>query len=148
MQLAALPVQAPDGGVHEIHTGSNPHRIAKSPEELVDIISRFVSSDGWLKRVRLSTERRWYERLHHGVDYDIWLISWMPGQSTGFHDHGESAGAFVVATGLLEEHLPGQQEASRVRPGDSRAFGPTTTCMMFEMNPSHLQSAFTHIRLH
>jgi len=123
MQLAALPVQAPDGGVHEIHTGSHPHRIAKSPEELVDIISRFVSSDGWLKRVRLSTERRWYERLHHGVDYDIWLISWMPGQSTGFHDHGESAGAFVVATGQLEEHLPGQQ-ASSVRPGDSRAFGP------------------------
>lgn len=47
----------------------------------------------------------------------------MPGQSTGFHDHGPSSGAFVVATGVLEEHRPG--EPTLVIPaGNCRAFGP------------------------
>ena len=80
----------------------------KTPAELADIVSLFVSSDGWMDRVRLRVDRRWYERLFHSPDYDIWVISWLPGQSTGFHDHGGSAGAFVVATGTLEEHRPGE----------------------------------------
>ena len=95
----------------------------RTPEELANIVSLFASSDGWMDKVRLRVERRWYERLYHGLDYDIWVISWLPGQSTGFHDHGASSGAFVVATGILEEHRPG--ERSRViHPGEPRAFGP------------------------
>src|SRR5580700_8071617 len=83
--------------------------VSKTPEELADIVSLFASSDGWMDKVRLRAERRWYERLYHGPDYDIWVLSWLPGQSTGFHDHGASSGAFVVATGLLEEHRPGKR---------------------------------------
>jgi rhodanese-related sulfurtransferase/mannose-6-phosphate isomerase-like protein (cupin superfamily) len=79
--------------------------------------------DGWMDRVRLRAERRWYERLYQGPDHDIWVISWLPGQSTGFHDHGESSGAFVVATGILEEHRPGEQPHV-IHPGKPRAFGP------------------------
>jgi hypothetical protein len=97
--------------------------VSRTPEELADIVSLFASSDGWLDRVRLQAERRWYERVYHGADYDILVISWLPGQSTGFHDHGASSGAFVVATGILEEHRPG--ERTRVmHPGKPRAFGP------------------------
>ena len=92
----------------------------KTPEEFANIVSRFASSDGWLDRVRLRTEYRWYERLYHGPDHDIWAISWMPGQSTGFHDHGMSAGAFVVATGILEEHRPGGQPLA-IPPGEKHA---------------------------
>jgi rhodanese-related sulfurtransferase/mannose-6-phosphate isomerase-like protein (cupin superfamily) len=73
--------------------------------------------------VRLSAERRWYERLYQGPDHDIWVISWLPGQSTGFHDHGKSSGAFVVATGILEEHRPGEQTLV-IPPGEPCAFGP------------------------
>jgi rhodanese-related sulfurtransferase/mannose-6-phosphate isomerase-like protein (cupin superfamily) len=93
----------------------------RTPEELACIVSLFASTDRWMNRVRLCTERRWYERLYHGPDYDIWLISWLPGQSTGFHDHGESAGAFTVVTGILEEHRAGQQPLV-VHPGQSRSF--------------------------
>ncbi len=57
--------------------------ISKTPEELAHIVSNFVLSDGWIDRVRLRTEARWYERLYLGPDYDIWVISWLPGQSTG-----------------------------------------------------------------
>ena len=97
--------------------------ISKTPDELAKIVSQFAASDGWLDRVRLRTDDRWYERLHLGPDYDIWAISWMPGQSTGYHDHGESAGAFVVATGILEEHRP-EEPIFVVVPGQPRAFGP------------------------
>jgi rhodanese-related sulfurtransferase len=95
----------------------------RTPEELADIASQFASSDGWMDRVRLRTEHRWYERLYQGPYHDIWGISWLPGQSTGFHDHGESAGAFVVATGILEEHRPGEQPLV-IPQGKPRAFGP------------------------
>jgi rhodanese-related sulfurtransferase/mannose-6-phosphate isomerase-like protein (cupin superfamily) len=95
----------------------------RTPDELAEIVSRFVSSDGWIEKVRLRTAQRWYERLYLGTDYDIWVISWLPGQSTGFHDHGASSGAFVIAAGTLEEHRPG--DVPRVIDvGELRAFGP------------------------
>jgi rhodanese-related sulfurtransferase len=96
--------------------------VLKTPEELTDIVSRFALSDGWLDRVRLRIEHRWYERLYHGLDYDIWAISWMPGQSTGYHDHGDSAGAFIVTTGMLEENRPGELPFA-IPSGSPRAFG-------------------------
>jgi predicted metal-dependent enzyme (double-stranded beta helix superfamily) len=82
--------------------------IADSPEE-------------WVHRVRLSADGRWYERLHLDDEREIWLISWLPGQATGFHDHGGSRGAFAVALGSLEEHDVAR--ARTVGAGESRAFG-------------------------
>jgi rhodanese-related sulfurtransferase len=96
--------------------------VSRTPEDLANIVSGFALSDGWMEKVRLRVEQRWYERLYLGPDYDIWVISWLPGQSTGFHDHGASSGAFVVATGILEEHRPGERTRV-IHPGNSRAFG-------------------------
>jgi rhodanese-related sulfurtransferase/mannose-6-phosphate isomerase-like protein (cupin superfamily) len=100
--------------------------LLRTPEELANIVSVFASSEGWMDKVRLRAEGRWYERLYHGPDYDVWVISWLPGQSTGFHDHGASSGAFVVATGILEEHRPGER-ARVIHPGKPRAFGADYT---------------------
>ena len=97
--------------------------VFKTPGQLANIVTLFAASDGWMERVRLRTDRRWYERLHHGPEYDIWLISWLPGQSTGFHDHGASAGAFVVSTGVLEEHRLGEAPGE-IHPGQPCSFGP------------------------
>jgi rhodanese-related sulfurtransferase/mannose-6-phosphate isomerase-like protein (cupin superfamily) len=98
----------------------------KTPEDLSEIVSRFAVSGGWMDRVRLCAERRWYERVFASSSHDIWVISWLPGQSTGFHDHGSSSGAFVVATGSLEEHRPGARPLP-LHPGQSRAFGTDYT---------------------
>jgi rhodanese-related sulfurtransferase/mannose-6-phosphate isomerase-like protein (cupin superfamily) len=117
-----VPFAIEEGLVHE--SGSiliSPRAISKTPEELADIVAQFASSDGWMDRVRLRREQRWYERLYHGPDYDIWVISWLPGQSTGFHDHGESSGAFILASGTLEEHRAGER-ARVIHPGETRAF--------------------------
>src|ERR1700722_19997234 len=110
-ESVSVAAKVPDGAV------------LRTPEELADIVSQFASSNGWMEKVQLRTDRRWYERLYHGPDHDIWVISWLPGQSTGFHDHGASSGAFIVAAGNLEEHRPGEQ-ARVVYAGEPRAFGP------------------------
>jgi rhodanese-related sulfurtransferase/mannose-6-phosphate isomerase-like protein (cupin superfamily) len=97
--------------------------LVKTPQELAEIVSVFGSSDGWMQKVRLRADQRWYERVHHGFDYDIWLISWLPGQSTGFHDHGASSGALVIASGILHEHRPGERTRV-IYPGKPLTFGP------------------------
>src|SRR3984885_819958 len=97
--------------------------VLRTPEELADIVAEFARRDGWIEKVRLRTDQRWYERLHLGPEHDIWVISWLPGQSTGFHDHGASAGAFFLAPGILEEHRPGAR-VRVIHPGVPLAFGP------------------------
>ncbi len=123
MQFATHECLLRDSSSTLIEAKSLSSEVSRTPEELANIVSLFAASDGWLDRVRLRAERRWYERLYHGPDHDIWVISWLPGQSTGFHDHGASSGAIVVATGILEEHCVG--EGTRViHPDKPRAFGP------------------------
>ena len=78
-------------------------------------------SADWLHRVRLDPQGRWYERLHADADHEVWIISWLPGQSTGFHDHGGSAGAFAVVLGELEEATLGGSRT--LEGGEVRGFG-------------------------
>ena len=59
--------------------------------------------DSWSELVRFDAGRRWYQRLDLAEDHEVWLLSWLPGQSTGFHDHGRAAGAFAVAQGRIQE---------------------------------------------
>jgi rhodanese-related sulfurtransferase/quercetin dioxygenase-like cupin family protein len=123
MQAATEGRNVPPSGTELIPAIDSNNEVSRTPDELADIVSQFSSSSEWVDRVRLRLEGRWYERLYLNSDHDIWLISWLPGQSTGFHDHGASSGAFVVATGVLEEHRVG--EPTRViHPGSACAFGP------------------------
>lgn len=44
--------------------------------------------------------------LHRDDDVEIYLIGWMPGHDTGFHDHDHSAAAIAVLEGeIAEERL-------------------------------------------
>jgi len=58
----------------------------------------------WLPLVRFDENERWYTRFAATPYYEVWLLSWLPGQRTGIHAHGGSAGAFVVAQGTLREN--------------------------------------------
>jgi rhodanese-related sulfurtransferase len=123
MQLATDKGLVQEADSASIAAKSLPGAVLRTPDELANIVSVFASSDGLMDKVRLRAERRWYKRFYHGPDYDIWVISWLPGQGTGFHDHGASSGAFVVATGILEEHRPGERTRV-IHPFNPRAFGP------------------------
>ena len=44
--------------------------------------------------------------LHRDDDVEVYLIGWMPGHDTGFHDHDHSAAAIAVLEGeIAEERL-------------------------------------------
>jgi predicted metal-dependent enzyme (double-stranded beta helix superfamily) len=99
--------------------------------QLAEIVRRFATSPAdWLPRVRLNPVGRWYEQVHLDDTHEVWLISWLPGQETGFHDHGGAAGAFSVVLGTLLESrvlgadLPGRVIAKPVGAGRIRSFGP------------------------
>ena len=104
---------------------------ALSPRQLAEEVRKLGATPReWMARVRLSADGRWYERIHVDGRYGVWLISWLPGQATGFHDHGGSAGAFGVVFGTLEEHQGGTPPRlhpvrfAPVNAGWIRSFGP------------------------
>jgi len=57
----------------------------------------------WPLTPRFNPHRRWYHRLATEPDGEVWVLSWLPGQGTDLHDHGGSAGAFVIVSGALTE---------------------------------------------
>jgi hypothetical protein len=80
----------------------------------------------WRDIVRYDPARRWYCRMELTSEYEVWLLSWQPGQGTGFHDHGGSAGAFAVALGELQEQtVRGRCDVAvrTVAAGGTRSFG-------------------------
>jgi predicted metal-dependent enzyme (double-stranded beta helix superfamily) len=58
----------------------------------------------WRPHVRFRQPRH-YTRLVARPGWEAWLLTWLPGQSTGLHDHGGSAGAFAVLQGTLHESV-------------------------------------------
>lgn len=99
-----------------------------SSKELAAEVRRLTGRPAeWISRVRFDPEGRWYEQVHMCDSYEIWLLSWLPGQSTGFHDHGVANGAFGVVWGALEERAvspAGTTVTSRaVTQGVVRSFG-------------------------
>jgi hypothetical protein len=85
----------------------------------------------WRPLVRFA-EPRFFTRLAVGPDWEAWLLTWLPGQSTSLHDHGGSSGAFAVLAGLVDESLPLRTGGDtgrthlltrRYRAGQVRCFG-------------------------
>src|ERR1700744_1226338 len=100
-----------------------------TPQQLAAKVRRLTSAPAeWVARVRLDPEGRWYEQIPVDGTYELWLISWLPGQSTGFHDHGGANGAFGVVWGELDGPVLGGNAggpvARPVVPGTVRSFGP------------------------
>lgn len=60
----------------------------------------------WRRHVRHDAHQRHFHRLLDDAHFTVWLICWMPGHDTGFHDHDGSAGAVTVMEGeVVEERL-------------------------------------------
>jgi mannose-6-phosphate isomerase-like protein (cupin superfamily) len=60
----------------------------------------------WGAVVRHDAEGRQPVRLLATERYEVWVIGWTSGQGVEPHDHGCSAGTFVVTSGTLTEVLP------------------------------------------
>jgi predicted metal-dependent enzyme (double-stranded beta helix superfamily) len=86
----------------------------------------------WAPHVAWSADERPAVRLGSTATYEAWLLTWLPGQTTGLHDHGGSNGAFVVVEGAVEEatlapprgHQPAALVHRTLTTGRARSFGP------------------------
>ncbi|MGV9557510.1 cysteine dioxygenase [Streptomyces sp. NPDC003401] len=94
-------------------------------------LARSVAADRsqWEHLVRYDATSRWYHRLRTGPGYEVWLLSWVPGQGTGPHDHGRSSGVMTVLEGTLTERTErgtrtlSAPPAGAAAPGRSREWG-------------------------
>src|SRR5438045_7780189 len=119
---------------------------ARLRQLVLDVAAR---PERWLALVRYDADRRWYQRLARDEDREVWLLSWLPGQRTGFHDHGRSAGAFTVVQGCLRERTaPGAgpslpvprccpDRSGRSAPGTSTTWGTSRRPRPAAFTPTH-----------
>jgi mannose-6-phosphate isomerase-like protein (cupin superfamily) len=88
-------------------TSESAHRSTRKNRprrNLVEIATRLAGQRAlWEPLVRYDPISRYYARLAKEPDFEAWLLTWVPGQGTEWHDHGGSAGAFVVTRGELTE---------------------------------------------
>jgi quercetin dioxygenase-like cupin family protein len=94
-------------------------------------LARSIAADRarWAPQVRYDATSRWYARLRTGPGYEVWLLSWLPGQSSGLHDHGPSSGVLTVLQGALRERTragdgSGGETSRTLAAGAQRAFAP------------------------
>ena len=98
----------------------------------LDELHRLVEGIGarphlWRPYVAHQPDHRIYRRLPAPEGATLWLICWMPGHDTGFHDHDGSWGAVRVLEGRVREERLLLSSAPRGRvlePGDAFDFGP------------------------
>ncbi|MEV0784336.1 cysteine dioxygenase [Streptomyces sp. NPDC050423] len=72
--------------------------------ELLDFVRRTAADAGLTASLPLDPEGRTWIRLDGPGGSEAWLIGWPPGTGTGWHDHADSIGAFLTASGTLREH--------------------------------------------
>ena len=72
--------------------------------ELRDLVGRLAADPRrWSALVRHDSAQRVFEPVLDLPDVEAWLICWMPGHDTGFHDHDLSSGAVTVVSGSVRE---------------------------------------------
>ncbi|MEV1332367.1 cysteine dioxygenase family protein [Micromonospora costi] len=94
--------------------------------DLLAVAARWAADPAaWPVRLRFDPATRWYARLAADTDHEVWALSWLPGQGTDLHDHGGSAGAFLVVAGTLTEETVagGRLRPHRLPAGAGRRFG-------------------------
>lgn len=104
---------------HEV--GSPPPRLAQAagaiagrygtgvlgPGELCELVTSLAPMTAlWEPLLVCDAARRRYRLLFEDRRLDIWVLSWMPGQATGYHDHGISNVALTALQGsVLEQQI-------------------------------------------
>ncbi|MFF4956559.1 cysteine dioxygenase [Streptomyces sp. NPDC001222] len=112
---------------------------APGQAELLDFVRRTAANAELVSSLPLDPEGRTWVRLEGPGGSEAWLIGWPPGTGTGWHDHADSVGAFVTASGELKENslaarLPsdgwrtlelteGVDRERRLSAGNGRSFG-------------------------
>lgn len=108
--------------------GLVPHDGVLSPAELA-AVARAIGDrpELWSPLIHEDVRQRRYELAYEDDRMDAWILSWMPGQATGFHDHDvSSVGLCVVRGQIIEDQLVfgGSQVSNRLAEGSTRQGEP------------------------
>ncbi|MFC8536837.1 cysteine dioxygenase [Streptomyces sp. NPDC057249] len=105
------------------------HLLRPAPEHPATVaefvgLTRSIAADRdrWAPLVRYDATTRWYHRLRVGPGYEVWLLSWVPDQGSGLHDHGPSSGVLTVLDGELTERT--ERGKRSLGAGAQRVFAP------------------------
>jgi predicted metal-dependent enzyme (double-stranded beta helix superfamily) len=97
-----------------------------SRAELRRLVGELAGDAGrWGALVRHDPAQRVFECVLDEPAVEGWLICWMPGHDTGFHDHDVSSGAVTVVAGEVREErlrLGGGVGSSIFAPGQTFDF--------------------------
>ena len=75
-----------------------------STDQLAALVRQIAETRDLWKPLEIHDEtRRRYRLLYEDDRIDVWVLSWMPGQGTGFHDHDLSGVALICAQGMVVE---------------------------------------------
>jgi predicted metal-dependent enzyme (double-stranded beta helix superfamily) len=95
-------------------------------DELRSVVGALSADHGrWQHLVRHDPEQRVFEQLFGDDHLSLWLVCWMHGHDTGFHDHDVSQGAVTVVSGEVTESrllLGAPPRARRYRAGETFDF--------------------------
>jgi hypothetical protein len=125
-----------DGEIDWDEVLNPPHELAAATRELIPVAPSLSAveleqvaiairdrPDLWEPLLLVDAKRRRYRLLFEDERTDIWVLCWMPGQSTGFHDHDVSDVGIALARGMVIERqlrLPTGATALELRPGHTR----------------------------
>ncbi len=88
-------------------------------------LSWAADRDRWKHLLRYDPEERFSRLVEKHADQEIWLMSWLPGQTASLHDHAVTSGAFTVVSGMLTEVVATKiQVVHSLHQGQSRVWGP------------------------
>jgi predicted metal-dependent enzyme (double-stranded beta helix superfamily) len=111
---------------------SRPASRLRVPVNLAEQASALAAQRSlWEPLIAYDALSRYYVRLSRETHFEAWLLTWLPGQGTDWHDHGGSAGAFQVLRGVLTEDQaraaePGRatvERSQQLMTGGLRTFG-------------------------
>lgn len=91
----------------------------QSTSNLVDILGALVRDHGetFHRRARFCEGADYHrERVHAAPGYEVWLLSWLPGQITPIHDHGGAVTVTTVLSGAVLEERFERLAGGQVRP--------------------------------
>ena len=117
---------APGLLARRLHPSSG-HAARLSPLDLLEMARGCAAAvEPWSAGRGPLAERR-FELFESADDFEVWVIHWPGGGRLDLHDHGGSAGALWVRSGVLVEGelVDGRRRQRRLKTGHGTAFGPS-----------------------
>ena len=95
----------------------------KPVAELVELVAGLAEHpELWCDEIRHDADERVFHRLVRTDELEVWLVCWMPGHDTGFHDHDDAGAAVGVVRGAVVDERP--PISARFGPGEILTVDP------------------------